>query len=334
MKSKKQFIDSKLMRGLCFLFLKDRFYIYKSSLFTLKSYDSDFKQIFYGEDKLLFPFFKDKITERKKLFDPIQYNNIQVIQKQDHLKKALENHIKKCLQKASGSWSRLSPASQNRKLSAVKALISWLFENNYIKSDFRHLYKSPKLSQKAPDFFSVDEVFCILETMKKSGEKQKERDICLFYLLYGGGLRVSEACQIKNSEIHWDNKTIEIHGKGGKPRLVSLPEKAFKHIKNFQKNTDWLFGLKPLSPRLAYNIIRKWGEKAGLLKSIHPHALRHSFATHILTGGSDLRTLQELLGHKTLTATQKYTHLDLHHLSKTLDKYHPLNKKNLKKPTF
>lgn len=320
------------MRTLCFLFLKDLFYIHKFSLFTLKSYDSDLKQIFYGTDHLLFPLFKNPTTKKKKeFFDPNQYSHsLKSIQKQDHLKKALENYIKKHLQEASNSWSRLSPASQNRKLSTVKALISWLFENSYIKSDFRHLYKSPKLSQKVPNFLSVDEIFCLLETMKKSKERQKKRDICLFYLLYGGGLRVSEACRIKNNDIHWNSGTIEIQGKGGKPRLVSLPDKAFRHIRNFSQNKDWLFGSKPLSPRLAYNIIRKWGEKAGLLKSVHPHALRHSFATHILTGGSDLRTLQELLGHKTLTATQKYTHLDLHHLSKTLEKYHPLNR-NLKK---
>lgn len=335
------------IKALCFLFLKDRFYIEKSSPFTLKSYDSDFKQIFYGTGHLFFPFFKDRIVKKSSLteikkqnefhkrnkrepFNSNQYNSLKVIQKKDRLKKELENHIKQCLQTASGFWSRLSPASQNRKLAAVRAFIAWLFENNYIKSDFRHLYKSPRLSQKAPDFLSVDEILCILRTMKRSKEKQKERDMSLFYLLYGGGLRVSEACQIKNRDIQWNNRTIKIQGKGGRPRLVSLPDTAFKHIRNFQKNTDWLFGLKPLSPRLAYNIIRKWGREAGLLKSVHPHALRHSFATHILTGGSDLRTLQELLGHKTLAATQKYTHLDLNHLSKTLTKYHPMNK-SLKK---
>lgn len=281
---------------------------------------------------MLFPLFKERgAKEKNALLKPSPRSYIlKSIQKQGHLRKALENYIKQRLQKASHSWSKISPASQNRKLSAVKALISWLFENNYIKSDFRHLYKSPKLSHKAPDFLSVDEIFCILETMKKSKEKQKTRDICLFYLLYGGGLRVSEACRIKNNDIHWDNGTIEIQGKGGKPRLVSIPDKAFRYIRNFSQNTVWLFGLKPLSPRLAYNIVRKWGERAGLLKSIHPHTLRHSFATHILTGGSDLRALQELLGHKTLAATQKYTHLDLRHLSKTLEKCHPLNR-NLKK---
>ena len=172
----------------------------------------------------------------------------------------------------------------------------------------------------------MDEVFCILKTLETDKkEKQQARDLCLFYLLYGGGLRVSEACQLKNKEIHWSNEVIQIQGKGGKPRLVCLPKKALKHIRSFQQSTEYLFGEKPLSVRLAYNIVQKWGRKAGLLKSVHPHALRHSFATHILTSGSDLRALQELLGHKTLTATQKYTHLDLSHLAKTLDRYHPIN---------
>ena len=187
-------------------------------------------------------------------------------------------------------------------------------------------HKKFKVSQNTPDFLSVDEVFCILKTMQADRkEKQQARDICLFYLLYGGGLRVSEACGIKNREVHWDRGLIQIQGKGGKPRLVCLPKKALRHIRNFQKKTEYLFGHKPLSPRLAYNIVKKWGRKAGLLKSVHPHALRHSFATHILTSGSDLRALQELLGHKILTATQKYTHLDLSHLAKTLDRYHPIN---------
>ena len=322
-------MNSEHMRSLCFLFLKDRFYINKSSILTLKSYDSDFKQMFYKKSDLLLPFFKGK----KKGSAPkeLVFKNLKPVQSSKRLKKNLENHIKQVLQESSGYWMKLSPASQNRKVSATKAFIKWLFENDCIHSDFRHLYKSPKVSQKTPDFLSVDEIFCILKTMEAcKEEKQQVRDICLFYLLYGGGLRVSEACGIKNKDIHWDSGVIQIQGKGGKPRLVCLPKKALKHIRNFQQNTEYLFGDKPLSPRLAYNIVKKWGQKAGLLKSVHPHALRHSFATHILTSGSDLRALQELLGHKTLTATQKYTHLDLSHLARTLDRYHPLNKSQKK----
>lgn len=319
-------------RSLCFLFLRDRFYINRSSLLTLKSYDSDFKWMFYRDKKLLFPYFKgNKVSTPRE----ISFKDLKQIKNQNQLKKELEAHIKQVLQDISGYWVKLSPASQNRKLAAAKAFIGWLFENNYIDSDFRYLYRSPKVSGKVPDFLSVDEVLDILRVMEKNkNEKKKERDLCLFYLLYGGGLRVSEACRIKTRDMDWERGAIEIKGKGGKPRIICLPEKAFKHIRSFQKNQVYLFGDKPLSPRLAYRIVRKWGEKAGILKTVHPHALRHSFATHILTSGSDLRALQELLGHKTLTATQKYTHLDLHHLSKTLDKYHPLNRESQKEKSI
>ena len=320
-------MNSEQTRNLCFLFLRDRFYINKSSRFTLKSYDSDFKWIFYRDKSLLLPHFKGATVSSPK---GIPLKELKQIKSQGHLKKKLEAHIKQILQDMSGYWVKLSPASQNRKVAAAKAFIKWLFENKYINSDFRHLYRSPKLPGKVPNFLSVDEVLDILRVMENTTEKKKERDMCLFYLLYGGGLRVSEACHLKTRKIDWEKRTIEIKGKGGKPRIICLPEKAFKHIKNFQKNRVYLFGDKPLSPRLAYRIIKKWGEKAGILKTVHPHALRHSFATHILTSGSDLRTLQELLGHKTLAATQKYTHLDLHHLSKTLDRYHPLNRKQEK----
>ena len=313
------------IRALCFLFLRERLYINKSSPLTLKSYDSDFRQMFYTNSPLLLPLLKTtKNTERP--FKELK--NITAIPKKVRLRNQLENHIKRRLENMSSHWTRLSPASQNRKLAAAKALICWLFENKYIPSDFRHLYKSPRLCRKTPLFLSVDETFCILKTMENSKQKERtKRDMCLFYLLYGGGLRVSEACHLRNSKIQTNKNLLEIRSKGGKPRLVPLPSKAMQHIRNFQKPTKYFFGQKPFSERLAFTIIRKWGEKAGLLRPLHPHALRHSFATHILTGGASLRALQELLGHKTLSATQKYTHLDLSHLAKTLENFHPLNQK-------
>lgn len=318
-------MEENRIRALCFLFLRERLYINKSSPLTLKSYDSDFKQMLYPNSPLLLPFLKiSKNTE--KPFKELE--NVTALFKKSHLKKQLENHIKKQLENKSSQWARLAPASQNRKLAALRAFIGWLFENKYILSDFRHLYKSPKLSRKTPLFLSVDEALLILKTMEKSKQTERtRRDMCLFYLLYGGGLRVSEACRLENKKIKAGKNLLEIRSKGGRPRLVPLPEKAMQHIKDFQKPTKYLFGKRPLSERLAYTIIRRWGKKAGILSPLHPHALRHSFATHILTSGSSLRALQELLGHKTLSATQKYTHLDLTHLAKTLENFHPLNQK-------
>ena len=350
-------MDSASLRGLCFLFLKDRVPV--SSPLTLKSYDSDFRGLFYKKHKLLFPLLgadaspplknspaknapppekphpKNLSPKPPPQGAPLpETKDLFVFQKDIRLQERLERHIKERLQSA--SFLRLSPASCCRKLSAVKAFTAWLFKNGYIQRDFRRLFKSPRLSQKTPDFLSADEALALFKSLEQSRDKKKGRDAALFCLLYGGGLRVSEACHIRNRDFREEGILLEIpSGKGGKPRLVSLPRKSFQAVQRFQEERraanggmteEWLFGPKPLSVRLAYNIIRRRGAAAGLLKPLHPHALRHSFATHLLSSGADLRSLQELLGHKTLTAVQKYTHLDMRRLSQTLEECHPLNR--------
>ena len=344
------------MRGLCFLFLKARVPV--SSPLTLKSYDSDFRSLFYKDRKLLFPLLKagalqapplkpltapprlekpaESLTEpRAEPPSPPPLLNLSDFQKNIRLQKSLERHIQERLQN-DPVLRRLSPASCCRRLSAVKAFTAWLFKNGCLKTDFRRRFKSPRLSQKAPDFLSADEALCLFKSLEESRDKKKGRDRALFCLLYGGGLRVSEACHIRNKDFR-EEGIVEIqYAKGGRPRLVSLPKKPFQAVQSFReerlranggRTEEWLFGPKPLSARLAYNIIRRRGAAAGLLRPLHPHALRHSFATHLLSSGADLRSLQELLGHKTLTAVQKYTHLDMGRLSQTLEECHPLNRR-------
>ena len=243
-------------------------------------------------------------------------------------KKQLEKSIKFLIEKNTTKHSKLANSSRSRKLAVARSFIKWLAEQDYIDEDFRHLFKPPKVSSRIPSFLSVDEVLSILEMFKKEEKKTDtaSRDKALFFLLYGGGLRVSEACHLKNRDIDWERRTVKIKGKGDKERLVSLPEKALFSLKALKTDKIYLFGSQPLSVRKAYDTIRTIGKKTGLLKPLHPHALRHSFATHMLLGGADLRILQELLGHKTLATTQKYTHLDLAQISKALEKYHPLHK--------
>lgn len=292
------------MKDLLIDFLNHLKWTKKYSQHTLKSYSLDLNQIF-SSDEILKHF-----------------------QESPKSKQTLENQIKKSIEMFFQKNRKISPASQNRKMASARSFIRWLLESNYIKNDLRYFFKSPKLVSKIPNVLSVDEIFSILHTMRtaqKQGKKDMDRDLCLFFLLYGGGLRVGEACKLKTHHIHWNEKTIRVKGKGGKERRVVLPAQVLEHLKPLRHNKPWLFGLKPFSERKAYDIIKFWGKKAGLLKTIHPHALRHSFATHLLVSGSDLRTLQELLGHKTLTATQKYIHLDLIHLSRTLEKRHPIN---------
>ena len=292
----------KKLQDLCQLFLHFITHTKKLSRHSLKAYKTDLQDFFD---------FKDLPLKQKQAKTTFQN------------KKALEKQIKFLIEKNTNRQFKLANSSRCRKLSAVRSFIKWLAEKNYIEEDFRFLFKPPKIPYRVPSFLSVDEIFSILETLKK--QKIKQRDKALFFLLYGGGLRVSEACHLKNKDINWLNGTIQIVGKGNKQRLVSLPKQAFKQLESLKSNQIYLFGNRPLSERKAYDIIRFIGQKAGLLKPLHPHALRHSFATHMLLGGSNLRILQKLLGHNSLTATQKYTHLDLAHLSKTLESFHPLN---------
>ena len=290
------------MQKLILSFLNYLCYTKKVSRHTLKAYRIDLNQFFLNHQE-------KKINKRAK--------------------KQLENLIKESVENSQKKWHHLSPASQNRKLASIKSFSLWLFENNYTSQDLRFLFKSPKVFHKIPIFLSVDEIFAIIDELSKAHtnkEKDIERDQALFFLLYGGGLRVSEACHITRSQINWFQKSLTIKGKGGKERLISLPDKVMPYLKQIKGLSLYLFGDKPLSERKAYDIIKKWGQRANLLKPIHPHTLRHSFATHLLVGGSDIRTLQELMGHKTLSSTQRYTHLNTQQLSQTLDEYHPLNK--------
>lgn len=300
--------EEDILKNLCQLFLHFMKYTKRQSPHSLRAYKTDLQALFNlektKEDSPLKKIPGLKIKEKKKLKESLQ----------------------KQIEESTTKYFKLSHSSRNRKMATAKSFIKWLAEEDYIDEDFRHLFKSPKVPVRMPFFLSLEEITSILEMFKKEESLESRRDQTLFFLLYGGGLRVSEACHIKNQDIDWDNRTIKIQGKGGRERLVSLPEKSMQSLKYLKSNSKYLFGEKALSERKAYEIVKSIGRKAGILKPLHPHALRHSFATHMLLGGSDLRVLQELLGHKTLSSTQKYTHLDLAHLFQTLEKYHPLSK--------
>ena len=294
---------------LCRLFLDFLSHVKRLSPNTLKAYRKDLEDLTKVPSSWLSP--------QKSPF-PLDKKN----QKGD--KKNREQILKTLIQINIDRHSQLKSSSRSRKLASVRSFIKWLADEDHITEDFRKLFKSPKVSYKVPSFLSVDEVFSILNTFKKSHIKPEHQ--ALFFLLYGGGLRVSEACRLKNQDINWNLQIIKLTGKGSKQRWVSLPQVLFEYLKPINPDSLYFFGEKALSERKAYDIIKSIGKKAQLLKPLHPHVLRHSFATHMMTGGVNLRVLQELLGHKSLTATQKYTHLDLARLSKTLENYHPFKK--------
>ncbi len=135
---------------------------------------------------------------------------------------------------------------------------------------------------------------------------------------------MSEACQLKWTNVDLEKKILRILGKGQKERLVALPDLTITELKRTNQSEIYVWGSKELNQRTAYSMIRTLGAKANLLRPLHPHALRHSFATHLLSSGANLRTLQELLGHQSLSATEKYTHLSVDQLARTMEKSHPL----------
>ncbi len=245
---------------------------------------------------------------------------------------------------ALSQWSKLSLASRNRKIATLKSFFKWLFQERMIEKDFGSLLICPAVPKKIPHFLSVDEVVSVLNKLnevlrlhshidqKKIEYMQKQKT--LFLLLYGGGLRISEACNLKWKDVQASQQRLLIKGKGSKERFCILPEFCFEQLKEFQtkySNSEniYLFGEQPLNPRQGYEMIRELGHQAALLNPLHPHALRHSFATHLLSSGANLRVLQTLLGHESLQATEKYTHLSVDHLARLLDRTHPFMKMKL-----
>lgn len=239
---------------------------------------------------------------------------------------------------ALNQWGKLSLASRNRKIATLKSFFNWLYQENIIEKNFADQLVCPKVPKKIPDFLSVDEVTSVIKTYSDRPLSHKETlEKSLFILLYGGGLRISEACHLKWKDIDFKYRKVLIFGKGQKERILILPHFCIETLQTLKKEseayykikTDYVFGEKALNPRTGFQMIRDAGLKAGLMNKIHPHSLRHSFATHLLASGANLRTLQSLLGHESLTATEKYTHLNIDALGRMVEAKHPLSKLKL-----
>lgn len=244
-------------------------------------------------------------------------------------------HFVTHLPKTQLRWKNISAASKNRKAATLRSFLSFLFQEGFIDQDYSRRIVSPKVAQKIPHSISVDEVLSILDALKRKenegkaelseGRQKLQMQKTLFLLLYGGGLRVSEACALRSIDIMVDQRVLRIQGKGRKERLVALPSLSLKALLELKGDVHpW--GPEALNTRTAYEWIRQLGRDAGLLRPLHPHALRHSFATHLLSGGANLRTLQELLGHSSLVATQRYTQVSVDELGRTLEARHPLSR--------
>jgi len=222
-----------------------------------------------------------------------------------------------------------------RRLAAVRSFLKFLYREGYIKSNPAKLVPTPKLPKILPKFLSVDDVFSLVEKPEGIGFLPA-RDRAILELLYSSGLRVSELSGLNVEDINTREGLIKVKGKGKKERIVPAGRKALEAIKTYfvervlLKKKDGAFFLNKNGSRLTDRSIRriviKYAKAIGVNSRIGPHTLRHTFASHLLQGGADLRVIQELLGHSSLSTTQKYTHLDITHLMDTYDKAHPLAK--------
>lgn len=288
----------------------------KYSLHTLRSYISDFQQILQWKN------FGNLELENEQ-FGNTYHFRYSVPNKL----KVSEDELVKFLKAAITKLPSQKNTTRQRKIAAIKSFLNWLYAERFTERKLSLLFVLPKANPKIPNFLSLDEVLAVLRYLGSPAATKDPKNIyktALFLLLYGGGLRVSEACNLKTKDVK--TNSLRILGKGNKERLVVIPDFVATHLSTIPKNEEYLWGEKPLNTRIAYNYIRSIGQLAGIHKNIHPHALRHSFATHMLADGCDLRILQEALGHSSLQTTQKYLHLDLQHLSEKMDQLSPINK--------
>ncbi|MFA6151178.1 MAG: site-specific tyrosine recombinase XerD [Chitinophagaceae bacterium] len=230
----------------------------------------------------------------------------------------------------------LSANSQARVLSGVKSFYKFLLLEQIIKEDPTELLTAPKLTRPLPVVLSIPEIDLMVAAIDHS-KPEGQRNRAILETMYSCGLRVSELINLTLSGLFLDIDFIRVVGKGNKERLIPIGGEAIRQIKIYRENirnhidvkekfSDTLFLNRRgsgLSRVMIFMIIKDLAAKAGIKKSIHPHTLRHSFATHLVEAGADLRAVQEMMGHKSITTTEIYTHLDKGYLRNTLEQFHP-----------
>lgn len=231
-----------------------------------------------------------------------------------------------------------SERTQARWISSIKGFFSFLLEDELREDNPSALLETPKLGLYLPDTLSLEEIEKLISATEENTDLAK-RNRCMIEVLYGCGLRVSELTELQISNINFQENYLKIQGKGDKVRFVPLADYTADFIKNYINNirskqkinpkySDILFlnsrGAQ-ISRQMVFLVIKEIVKKAGIQKNISPHTFRHSFATHLLQNGADLRFIQEMLGHSSITTTEIYTHLNTEELHETILKYHPRN---------
>ena len=233
----------------------------------------------------------------------------------------------------------IASTSQARIISGVKSFYNYLLSEDIIADDPTQLLEMPKLSRYLPTVLSLQEID-MLKSVIDLSKADGQRNRAMIEVLYSCGLRVSELIDLKLSNIYAEEGFIQVFGKGSKQRLVPISETALKEISMYMLDRN-SWDIKPgqgdflflnqrgshLTRQTVFNVIKKSAADAGIKAVISPHTLRHSFATHLLEGGADLRVIQELLGHESILTTEIYTHIDMTYLRDTILSYHPRNKR-------
>ncbi|MBK7887760.1 MAG: site-specific tyrosine recombinase XerD [Bacteroidetes bacterium] len=230
----------------------------------------------------------------------------------------------------------MTARTQARVLSGVKAFYKYLLMENLVQDDPTELIEGPKIGQKLPDFLTVEEINTLLEAIDLS-QPEGQRNKALLETLYSCGLRVSELISLKLSQTYFDAGFVKVTGKGNKERIVPIGNSAMKQILLYKDNYRCHLDIKPghedfiflnrrgrkLTRVMIFTIIKNLALKSGIRTTISPHTFRHSFATHLIEGGADLRAVQEMLGHSSITTTEIYTHLDKDYLRSAILQFHP-----------
>lgn len=230
----------------------------------------------------------------------------------------------------------VSPRTQARTISGIKSFYKYMLIEGKVTSDPTSLLESPKIGRKLPDVLSMEEIDTLIEAVdldKSEGQRNK----AMLETLYSCGLRVSELVNLKLTNLFFEQGFIKVEGKSEKERLVPVSNRAVSEINKYMsgyrkklkisKESENVLFLnrrgKKLSRVMIFTIIKNLAEKIGLDKKISPHTFRHSFATHLINGGADLRAVQEMLGHESILTTEIYTHLDRDYLKSTIHQFHP-----------
>ena len=231
----------------------------------------------------------------------------------------------------------IHPRSQARILSGIRSFYRFLIMEDYLESDPTELLESPQTGFKLPEVMTVEEIDLLIGSIDR-GTKEGQRNRAILETLYSCGLRVSELCNLKLSELYFEEGFIKVEGKGSKQRLVPISPRAIKEIRLYFTDRN-LMQIKPgfedfvfisnfgknISRIMVFHIIKELAERIGLKKKISPHTFRHSFATHLLEGGANLRAIQCMLGHESIGTTEIYTHIDRNMLRSEIIEHHPRN---------